>query len=98
MNTRNEVVSFTDLILRSFRLEGEGMDPAGTIESDSEDDETLPVLREIDRYAIFCKFHNSCVGHFGITNTLQVMSLAGHEWRGMRKDVTNWIGECGICQ
>jgi hypothetical protein len=26
------------------------------------------------------------------------MQLAGHEWKGMRKDVTNWISECGICQ
>jgi hypothetical protein len=37
------------------------------------------MLREIDRYAISCTFHDSYVGHFGITKTLQAMSLAGHE-------------------
>jgi hypothetical protein len=26
------------------------------------------------------------------------MALAGHEWHGMRHDVTQWINECGICQ
>jgi len=24
--------------------------------------------------------------------------MAGHQWRGMRKDVTDWISECVICQ
>ena len=38
------------------------------------------------------------IGHFGIERTLKAMSLAGHRWRGMRSDVTQWIRECGVCQ
>ena len=83
---------------RIFRFEGEDTSPLGRVESDSEDDETLPTMRESDRFATFTKFHNSSVGHFGITKTLQAMAIAGHGWRGMRSDVTGWINECGICQ
>jgi Integrase zinc binding domain len=38
------------------------------------------------------------IGHFGVERTLKAMSLAGHQWRGMRKDVSQWINECGVCQ
>jgi hypothetical protein len=50
------------------------------VESDSEDDETLPTMRESDRFATFTKIHNSSVGHFGNTKTLQAMAIAGHGW------------------
>jgi Integrase zinc binding domain len=80
---------------RIFRLEG--MTPAdeGQIESDSEDYEWL---EPVESHAIFAKFHNSSVGHFGVENTLKAMAAMGHGWRGMRKDVRNWISECAICQ
>jgi hypothetical protein len=48
------------------------------------------------------KFHNSSVGHFGITRTLEAMTKAGYGWMGMRKDVTDRPGvidcnnECGV--
>ena len=38
------------------------------------------------------------MGHFGIGNTLNAMSLGGQQWQGMRKDVIKWIEECSICQ
>jgi Integrase zinc binding domain/Integrase core domain len=93
-------VHVDDTILRIFRLEGEGMTPAdeGQIESDSEDYEWLEPVGPIESHAIFAKFHNSSVGHFGVENTLKTMAAMGHGWRGMRKDVRNWISECAICQ
>ena len=41
---------------------------------------------------------NSIVGHLGVEHTLQTISLGGHSWAGIRQSVSNWIGECGICQ
>ena len=43
------------------------------------------------------KYHNSIVGHFGISNTLKAMSMGQH-WKSMQNDATKWIGECSICQ
>ena len=59
---------------------------------------------DFDEYGIFEKhevlsrYHNSIVGHLGVERTLKAMSLGGHAWVGMRKNVSQWIGECGICQ
>jgi hypothetical protein len=77
--------------------EGELEDSAsegGTFQMDG----SLPIKGPSERYGIFSKFHNSSVGHFGITRTLEAMTKAGHGWMGMRKDVTDWINECGVCQ
>jgi Integrase zinc binding domain len=74
----------------------------GQIESDSEDFERLEPVGPVESHAIFAKFHNSSVGHFGVENTLKAMAAMaamaamGHDWRGMRKDVRNWISECAI--
>jgi Integrase zinc binding domain len=61
-------------------------------------DGSLPIKGPSERYGIFSKLHNSSVGHFGITRPLEAMTKAGHGWMGMRKDVTDWINECGVCQ
>jgi hypothetical protein len=37
------------------------------------------------------------VEHFGITN-IRGLTETGHGWMGMRKNVTYWINECGVCQ
>jgi hypothetical protein len=40
------------------------------------DEEIFPGT--IEKYAIFKKIHNSCVGHFGVTRTVEDMLKAGH--------------------
>ena len=42
--------------------------------------------------------HNSIVGHLDVERTLKAISLGGHAWVGMRINVFQSIGECGICQ
>jgi hypothetical protein len=89
-----------DTIPRIFRLEGEGITPAEEPVSDSDEEgqAKCPSLSLSERVATFSKFHNSCVGHFGVTKTLQALALSGHSWKGMSGDVQHWIRECGICQ
>jgi hypothetical protein len=79
---------------------GEDMEGSeeGYVEDSDEENGYLETLGPIERFNIFSRFHNSMIGHFGITRTLKAMSKAGHGWRGMRSDVTGWISECGICQ
>jgi cleavage and polyadenylation specificity factor subunit 1 len=101
LNALKRSVHIDDTIPRLFRLEGEGLrfEDQGYMDSDTDDDnEDVEALGPTERHAIFAKFHNSMVGHFGVEHTLKAMSLEGHEWRGMRRDVKDWISECGICQ
>ena len=42
--------------------------------------------------------HNSETGHHGVENTMNKLKKTGHEWKGMRKDVSGYIKECDTCQ
>ena len=52
----------------------------------------------MEKHGVFSRYHNSIVGHLGVERTLNAMSVGGHAWVGMRKNVSQWICECGICQ
>jgi Integrase zinc binding domain len=88
-----------DTLTRIFRLEGKD----GEVEEFLEDEDSQFGTEEIDpgpieKYGIFKKFHNSCVGHFGVTRTVEAMLKAGHTWELIQSNVSDWIRECGVCQ
>ena len=89
-----------DRILRIFRLGGEGMmiaEKPGDIEGDDEEGALGLDFKEREKRGIFARYHNSIVGHLGADRTLKVISLGGHGWAGMRRDVTRMISEYSIC-
>jgi len=45
--------------------------------------------------------HNSVVGHLGVDHTYKALKLRGHNWMGMKNDLSGlktYISECIICQ
>jgi hypothetical protein len=55
----------------------------------------------VERHEVFSRlslYHNSIVGYHGVERTLKAMSLGGHARDGMRRIVSDWIGECSMCQ
>ena len=52
----------------------------------------------LDKRGIFARYHNSIVGHFGAERTLNALSLGGHGWAGILRDVTRMISECSKFQ
>ena len=47
----------------------------GYAEEEDEVDDNLENKVSTERFDIFSKYHNSIVGHFGISNTLKAMSI-----------------------
>lgn len=43
-------------------------------------------------------FHNSTVGHRGISATMRLLQAQGHHWPGMIGDVSKHIKACSVCQ
>lgn len=43
-------------------------------------------------------YHNSTVGHRGVTTTISLLREAGEEWPLMAKDVAEFIRKCPCCQ
>jgi hypothetical protein len=81
-----------DFLTRIFRLVGEDDLPEkfedkdeGELEDSASEggtfhvDGSLPIKGPSERYGIFSKFHNSSVGHFGITRSLEAMTK-GWTW------------------
>ena len=58
----------------------------------------LEDIPEVDKHGIFARYHNSIVGHLGAERTLKTLSLGGHGWSVMRRDIVWMISECTICQ
>jgi len=50
-----------------------------------------------ERFAIIQKFHNGFTGHSGPEATMYALKQAGHEWRYMRAQVTQFIARCRTC-
>ena len=48
--------------------------------------------------AIFEQSPNSVIGHLGVDRTYKALKLQGHNWKGMREDLKNYISEFIICQ
>ena len=57
----------------------------------------LEDIREVENI-VFPRNHNSIVGHLGADSTLKALSLGGHGWVGMRRDIVRMISEYPICQ
>ena len=70
----------------------------GDIEGDDEEGALGLDFKEREKRGIFARYHNSIVGHLGTDRTLKALSLGGHDWADMRRDVTRMISECSICQ
>ena len=91
-----------DCIPRIFRLGGEGFmiaEQPGMIEGNDEEVSLwLQDFGEAGKRGIFVRYHNSIVGHLGAVRTLKALSLGGHGWARMRRNVTQMISECSICQ
>ncbi|MBS0647573.1 MAG: DDE-type integrase/transposase/recombinase, partial [Verrucomicrobia bacterium] len=51
-----------------------------------------------ERRKLIAKFHNSTIGHRGVTATLRLLHDAGEEWSLMAKDVAEYIRQCPCCQ
>jgi len=88
---------------RIFRLGEEGLEQTefpGELEEEDQvgAKEDFDDYGIVERHEVFSRYHNSIVGHHGVERTLKAMSLGGHAWAGMRQNVSNWIGECSICQ
>ena len=86
-----------------FRLEEEGLEQTeypGEIEEEGHigGEEYFEEYGIVERHEVFSRYHNSTVGHYGVERTLKAMSLRGHVWDGMRRNVSKWISECSICQ
>ena len=60
------------------------------------DDEDVEVLT--DKRAIFDRFHNLTVGHYGATTTKQRIIDGGYRWTNMDKDIHEWVKSCAVCQ
>ena len=52
----------------------------------------------VERHEVFSRYHNSIVGHHGVERTLKAMSLGGHAWAGIRRNVSNYDRRGSICQ
>jgi hypothetical protein len=61
-------------------------------------DGSLPIKRPSERYGAYSLSFITLVWGTSITRTLEAMTKAGHGWMGIRKDVTDWINECGVYQ
>jgi len=57
------------------------------------DEEGIEDLGEAEKCDIFARYQNSIVGHLEVDRTLKALSLGGHVWAGMRRDVTQMISE-----
>ena len=42
--------------------------------------------------------HNSSVGHLGVSRLMDTLKSCDIEWHGMKKDVTEFVSRCPICQ
>ena len=49
-------------------------------------------------YEKICLVHNDSVGHNGVNVTLDRLSRKDKKWEHMRRDVTNFIRRCPLCQ
>ena len=55
----------------------------------------------VDKHAIISKFHNTNVGHFGVTSTIRRLQEAGHsttQWPQMKEHVNSFVKKCPCCQ
>src|SRR5690606_37787638 len=44
------------------------------------------------------RVHNVVVGHHGISRSVKMLKDSGITWRGMRRDVSDFIAACPTCQ
>ena len=68
-------------------------DDPGEIEEEGQvgGDEYFEEYGIVERHEVFSRYHNSIVGHHGVERTLKAMSLGGHAWAGMRRNVSERI-------
>ena len=67
-----------DLLDAEYKSDVEEEDE-GYVEEEDEVNDNLEDKDLNERFEIFSKHHNSIVGHLGISNTLKVMSMGGHQ-------------------
>jgi len=95
-----------DSTQRIFRMEEKEVEDANPGDSDEEgneivasrvqDDDSEVSLEE--KQAIFEQSQNSVIGHLGVYRTYKALKLRGHNWKGMREDLKNYISGRIICQ
>ena len=51
-----------------------------------------------EQYDHIERFHNSWSGHRGVDATVAMLKDEGVTWKGMSKDVKQFINQCPICQ
>jgi len=51
-----------------------------------------------DVYTKIQAVHNTNAGHFGVEKTIRKLITSGQRWKGMRKDVKNFVERCNLCQ
>jgi hypothetical protein len=56
------------------------------------------VARPMDTSVVLGEYHNTMVGHNGVTRTLAMMREKGVQWSGMQSDVAKYIRVCPVCQ
>jgi Chromo (CHRromatin Organisation MOdifier) domain/Integrase zinc binding domain/Integrase core domain len=55
-------------------------------------------LSEDEKFSRFQSFHNDITGHHGVQKTMDIMTAAGMTWPGCKKEISEYIGSCLICQ
>ena len=56
-------------------------------------------ILDTERYALIEKFHNSVIGHHGISRTVQLITEHDEErHNNLRRDVDTFIRQCEVCQ
>ena len=68
-----------------------------TTESQPTDNVKMQPLNK-EQYDHIERFHNSWSGHRGVDATVAMLKDEGVTWKGMSKDVKQFINQCPICQ
>jgi hypothetical protein len=89
-----DIYSKIDSAERIFWLGEEGLEQTevlGEIEEENQvgGDEYFEEYGIVKRYEVFSRYNNSIVSHHGVEHTLKEMSLSGHVWSGMRRNVSD---------